>query len=89
MTLCRTAYSSTVYEVRDMCAGWIDVDGRLIAQGRYGLPIFMADLATSIEAGIEIYGRDCFEPGDVVITNHAAVCGHHLNNVIVYSPIFF
>ena len=89
LTLCRTAYSSTVYEVRDMCAGWIDAEGRLIAQGRYGLPIFMADLAISIQAGIDVYGRDGFAPGDVVITNYAAVCGQHLNNVVVYSPIFF
>ena len=88
LTLCRTAYSSTVYEVRDMCAGWIDVEGRLIAQGRYGLPIFMADLAVSLQAGLELFGRDGFVPGDVVITNHAAVCGQHLNNVVVYSPIF-
>jgi N-methylhydantoinase B len=89
LTLCRTAYSSTIYEVRDMCGGWIDADGHVIAQGRYGLPIFMADLATSIRPGIDIYGADGFRPGDVVITNYAAVCGQHLNNVVVYSPIFF
>jgi N-methylhydantoinase B len=88
LTLCRTAYSSTIYEVRDMCCGWIDVNGSLIAQGRYGLPIFMADLATSIMPGIERYGLDGFAPGDVVITNHAESCGQHLNNVVVYSPIF-
>jgi N-methylhydantoinase B len=88
LTMCRTAYSSTIYEVRDMCAGWIDASGRLIAQGRYGLPIFMADLATSVTPGIDLYGLDGFEPGDVVITNHAESCGQHLNNVVVYSPIF-
>lgn len=89
LALCRTAYSSTVYEVRDMCAGWIDADGQLLAQGRYGLPIFMADLATSVLPGIEIFGKDGFAPGDVVVTNHAATCGQHLNNVVVYSPIFY
>jgi N-methylhydantoinase B len=89
LTLCRTAYSSTIYEVRDMCAGWIDADGLLIAQGRYGLPIFMADLSATITPGLEIYGREGFAPGDVVLTNHAAAGGQHLNNVVVYAPIFF
>lgn len=88
LTLCRTAYSSTIYEVRDMCAGWVDVDGNLIAQGRYGLPIFIGDLGLSIRRGIELLGLESFQDGDVVITNHAASCGHHLNNVVVYSPVF-
>ena len=89
LTLCRTAYSSTIYEVRDMCAGWVDLDGNLIAQGRYGLPIFIGDLGLSISRGVELLGLDSFQDGDVVITNHAASCGHHLNNVVVYSPVFF
>ena len=89
LALCRTAYSSTVYEVRDMCAGWIDAQGRLLSQGRYGLPIFMADLATSVLPGLEIFGPDGFSPGDIVVTNHAATCGQHLNNVVVYAPIFY
>jgi N-methylhydantoinase B len=88
LALCRAAYSSTIYEVRDMCAGWVDVEGDLIAQGRYGLPIFIGDLGLSIERGIELLGLDSFRSGDVVVTNHAASCGHHLNNVVVYSPVF-
>jgi N-methylhydantoinase B len=87
-TLCRTAYSSTIYEVRDMCAGWLDADRNLIAQGRYGLPIFVGDLGLSIGRGVEVLGQDSFREGDVIITNHAASCGHHLNNVVVYSPVF-
>lgn len=89
LTLCRTAHSSTIYEVRDMCAGWVDVEGNLIAQGRYGLPIFIGDLGLSIRRGVEVIGLDGFREGDIVVTNHAASCGHHLNNVVVYCPVFF
>lgn len=89
LTICRTAYSSTVYEVRDMCAGWVDVDGRLIAQGRFGLPVMMGDLASNLQSGFDLFGRNGFEPGDAIITNEAAACGQHLNNVVVYSPIFY
>jgi N-methylhydantoinase B len=87
LTLCRTAHSSTIYEVHDMCAGWVDEEGNSIAQGRHGLPIFMSDLGSSIKRGIELYREEGFEPGDVFITNHAESCGQHLSNVVVYAPI--
>jgi N-methylhydantoinase B len=35
------------------------------------------------------YGRDGFKPGDVIITNHQAVAGQHLNNVVIYMPYFY
>src|SRR6266536_3565012 len=34
-------------------------------------------------------GRYAFNPGDVIITNHQAVAGQHLNNVVVYMPYFY
>src|SRR5271168_735385 len=27
--------------------------------------------------------------GDVIITNHQAVAGQHLNNIVIYTPYFF
>ena len=38
---------------------------------------------------MERYGEDGFEPGDVIITNHQAVAGQHLNNIVIYTPYFF
>ncbi len=34
------------------------------------------------------YGAKGFKPGDVIITNHQAVAGQHLNNVVIYMPYF-
>jgi N-methylhydantoinase B len=34
------------------------------------------------------YGEKGFKPGDVVITNHQAVAGQHLNNIVIYMPYF-
>ena len=34
-------------------------------------------------------GKQAFKPGDVVITNHQAVAGQHLNNIVIYTPFFF
>ena len=88
MALCKSAYNMMIYEVRDFCCGLIDTSGRMISQNRGGLPIFLADLGVAVEDGIAKFGLDGFEPGDVVIMNHAGVCGQHLNNVVLYAPCF-
>ena len=88
MALCKSAYNMMIYEVRDFCCGLIDTQGRMISQNRGGLPIFLADLGVAVADGIEKYGLDGFEPGDVLIMNHAGVCGQHLNNVVLYAPCF-
>ena len=86
--LCKSAYNMMIYEVRDFCCGLIDTKGRMISQNRGGLPIFLADLGVAVEDGIARYGLDGFAPGDVLIMNHAGVCGQHLNNVVLYAPCF-
>jgi N-methylhydantoinase B len=86
--LSKAAYNMMIYEVRDYCCGLIDTTGRMISQNRGGLPIFLADLGIAIEDGIATYGVDGFAEGDVLIMNHGAVCGQHLNNVVIYAPAF-
>jgi N-methylhydantoinase B len=86
--LTRTAYSPLIYEYKDYCVGLLDNDGRIIAQSRGSIPIFLADLGASICEGLQIYGPDGFEPGDVIITNYPGTTGQHLNNVDMYTPIF-
>ena len=86
--LCKSAYNMMIYEVHDFCCGLIDVQGRMISQNQGGLPIFLADLGVAVKDGIERYGLDGFAPGDVIIMNYGAVCGQHLNNVVIYAPCF-
>jgi N-methylhydantoinase B len=49
---------------------------------------FVADLGVIITDAMTRYGRDGFAPGDVIITNHQAVAGQHLNNIVIYAPYF-
>jgi N-methylhydantoinase B len=86
--LCKAAYNMMIYEVRDYCCGLIDLQGRMISQNRGGLPIFLADLGVAVEDGIKRWGLDGFKPGDVLIMNYGEVCGQHLNNVVIYCPVF-
>lgn len=88
LNLARTAFNTIVYEVRDFCTGLLDAEASLIAQAPGGLPLFVGDLDAPIRDGLALYGREGFAPGDVIITNHTGTCGQHLNNMVVYTPVF-
>jgi N-methylhydantoinase B len=84
----RTAYSPLIYEYKDFAVGLVDHEGRLIVQGRGGIPVFSANLhGLAVKDGLDIYGRNDLGHGDVVICNYAGILGQHLNNVAMYTPI--
>ncbi len=85
----RTSYNMMIYEVRDYCTALLDTKGELISQNVGGVSHFVADLGVIITDGMARYGADGFKPGDVIITNHQAVAGQHLNNVVIYMPYFY
>jgi N-methylhydantoinase B len=85
----RTAFSPYIYEYKDYAVGLVDADGNLIAQNTGAMPIFVADsVGMAVRDGVELYGRERLHHGDVLICNHASVQGQHLNNVVMYTPIF-
>src|SRR5436305_11250352 len=84
----RTAFSAYIYEYNDFAVGLADADGQLIAQCTGGMPPFVADsVGTAVRDGLAIYGAERLLHGDVVLCNHAAVQGQHLNNTVMYTPI--
>jgi N-methylhydantoinase B len=85
----RTSYNMMIYEVRDFCTALINTEGELISQNVGGVSHFVADLGVIITDGMKRYGKDGFKPGDVIITNHQAVAGQHLNNIVIYTPLFY
>ena len=85
----RTAFSPYIYEYNDFAVGLTDPDGQLVAQCTGGMPPFVADsVGMAVRDGLQIYGRDRLHHGDVVLCNHAAVQGQHLNNTVMYTPVF-
>ena len=85
----RTAFSPYIYEYKDYAVGLTGPDGELIAQSTGGMPVFVADsVGMAVRDGLAIFGREGLYPGDVVVCNHAAVQGQHLNNTVMYTPIF-
>jgi N-methylhydantoinase B len=85
----RTSYNMMIYEVRDYCTALLDRNGALISQNIGGVSHFVADLGVIVKDAVARYGIDGFAPGDVLLHNHQATAGQHLNNVVVYAPIFF
>jgi N-methylhydantoinase B len=85
----RTSYNMMIYEVRDYCTALLSTTGDLISQNVGGVSHFVADLGVLVVDGMKRYGGSGFRSGDVVITNHQAVAGQHLNNVVIYTPYFY
>jgi N-methylhydantoinase B len=85
----RTAFSPYIYEYKDFAVGLVSAEGELIAQCTGGMPVFVADsVGMAVRDGLAVYGRDRLHRGDVVLCNHAAVQGQHLNNTVMYTPIY-
>jgi N-methylhydantoinase B len=84
----RTAFSPYIYEYNDFAVGLVGAEGQLIAQCTGGMPPFVADsVGMAVRDGLKVYGRERLHHGDVVVCNHAAVQGQHLNNTVMYTPI--
>lgn len=85
----RTAFSPYIYEYKDFAVGLVGADGELIAQCTGGMPVFVADsVGMAVRDGLAVYGRERLHHGDVVLCNHAAIQGQHLNNTVMYTPIY-
>jgi len=84
----RTSYNMMIYEVQDYCTALLDTEGGLISQNIGGVSHFVADLGVVIKDGVRRYGVEGFFPGDVLLHNHQATAGQHLNNMVLYTPVF-
>ena len=83
----RTSYNMMIYEVQDYCTALLDVRGDLISQNIGGVSHFVADLGVVIRDGIKRFGVEGYHAGDVIMHNHQATAGQHLNNVVAYTPV--
>src|SRR5918994_4262731 len=87
--IARTAFSPYIYEYKDYAVGLVSADAELIAQCTGGMPVFVADsVGMAVRDGLAVYGRERLHEGDVVLCNHAAIQGQHLNNTVMYTPIY-
>jgi N-methylhydantoinase B len=84
----RSSYSYFNYEIRDFAVGFIDREGQIIMQSRYTHPAFRGDLGYVVKATVDEIGEDEIEEGDIIASNDPSIQGQHLNNVVVFAPVF-
>ena len=88
--LIHAALSPIISETNDCAHGiYHPLTGETIAQGRFGLPVFMANMQFTVQTVIErANAAGGFRPGDVWILNDPYVGGTHLNDVSIVEPVF-
>src|SRR5690349_2051953 len=87
--LARSAYTPIIYEMKDYSVAIFNRRFELLGQAP-GLPIFLGALEDAVRVTVERYGGDAqMRPGDVYLINDSYLAGSHLNDVSVFTPIFF
>ncbi|MCL5045908.1 MAG: hydantoinase B/oxoprolinase family protein [Actinobacteria bacterium] len=87
-SLFRSAFSPVIYEMKDCSVGIFNEKAEMLGQSA-GLPIFLGNLEECIKITIDMYGVGFFQEGDVLVMNDAYMTGTHLNDMTVFSPIFY
>lgn len=88
--LIRAALSPIISETNDCAHGLYDpTSGETVAQGGYGLPLFLANMQYTVQRVIAAaMAEGGFVDGDLWILNDPYLSGTHLNDVVLVSPVF-
>jgi N-methylhydantoinase B len=87
ISLIQTAHTPLIYEVKDFGVAMTDAKGELIAEGS-ALAGFLGCLPPTIRKGLEIFGKDGFSEGDVILANEPYDTGTHISDTALYMPLF-
>ena len=82
----RTARSAVVYAGRDFSCGILDSKAQLLAVGT-SVPVHIFPIVWQVRNTIERFAGDIHE-GDIFIGNDPYDGGTHLNDVLIFVPIF-
>lgn len=86
--LIRSAYSTIIREASDASAALFDRDGNVIAQAEL-IPMQLGPMSEIFRACAKADPVHTLREGDFYITNDPYSGGQHLQDVFIYSPIFF
>jgi len=82
-----SAYSVIIREARDCSTSLLDRRGRVMAQAEF-CPIHMNSFGKVFEAFADRYDLSKIQPGEALITNDPYSGGQHLNDFVLFTPIF-
>jgi len=87
VVVCLSAFSPVISEGYDRASCLFTEKGKLIVQGRTGLPIFIATMQDALEVQWKAFQGE-FSEGDVILLNDPYYGGTHLQDVKVFKPCF-
>jgi N-methylhydantoinase B len=86
--LIRSSYSNIVREAQDGSAALFDRHGNVVAQAEL-IPMQLGPMSDIFRACAAVIPPETLKPGDFYINNDPYQGGQHLQDVFIYSPIFF
>ncbi|MCB8883718.1 hydantoinase B/oxoprolinase family protein [Acidisoma cellulosilytica] len=87
LNLIRSAFSTVVREARDCSAAILDIKGQVIAQGDV-IPMQTAAMSRSFAACMAQLDLSKVTPDSAILLNDPYSGGQHLNDIILFQPIF-
>jgi len=85
--LARSAHSTIVREAMDLATCLADAEGRVVAQAELN-PIHLNSTATALREAYRKLDIGSIGPDDALITNNPYEMGQHLNDFILFVPVF-
>ncbi|WP_391570873.1 hydantoinase B/oxoprolinase family protein [Cohnella sp.] len=85
----RTSFSPTVRESNDYSCVLFDENGDTVAENTIGIPSFNGVMSRALKSILNLYPRQNWRPGDVVITNDPWIASGHLLDITCVIPIFY
>lgn len=86
--LIRTSFSMLVREGFDLSVMIFDTAGRMIAQSRKCIPVFIGTAPVTIAHMLAKFPPDRLRPGDVVASNDPVIGTGHMFDLALMRPIF-
>lgn len=86
--MAKSAYSSNIKIRRDCSCALYDRKGNMLAQGAF-VPVHLGVMAQALKKLLEIFPPETWKEEDAVIHNDPYLMGAHLNDVLVFKPIFW
>ncbi len=87
-TLVRCSFSTIVYESYDLSCVVLDADANSIAQGTFGIPVFIGSAPVTLRHMLKKFPPETLKPGDIVITNDPWLGTGHLFDITMMRPVF-
>jgi len=88
-SVARTAFSSLLRDAHDYTCMFTDSRGQELVQGTFCTPGQAGAMALGVKKVINSIDISDYRPGDVFIVNDPWLLAGHLNDVCVFSPIFY